>query len=1161
MDAVLCPSCGEENPGKFRLCGFCGTALAPPESVLCPSCGEENPGKFRLCGFCGTALQGATPAQAAPVPGAATTHTQGSPASLSPGTPGLVDPPSSIVVTAPAPPAATLPAAEVRKPATFIFVDLKGSTALTERIDQEAMNEIKKRYFTEMAAQIERHGGTIEKYIGDAIMAVFGIPKAREDDALRAVRAAHGMQQELVRLNAEFLPFYGVELANRTGVNTGEVVANTDPTANQQLATGDTVNVAARLEQAAPANEILIGETTFDLVRANVQVEPVEPLELKGKSERVMAYRLVSVRGAAAEGTQVARRAPLIGREAEMAHIRAAFDDARSAGGARLVTLVGEAGVGKSRILDDLEREVADTATVVRGRCLPYGDGITFWPIVEAVRGAAGIADDDTPDEARRRIASLLAGSADQEQILERLTSVIGLSPSGYPVAEVFWATRKLLEVMAAERPVLVLLEDIHNAEPTFLDLVEHLVETLPAAVSVLILCAARLPLLDKRDDWASGERAIRIALPALADPDTGRLVAALLDGPVEPEISRWIVRATEGNALFTEQLVSMLVDKGHVRRTDDGWVSVDDISALAVPATIQALLAARLDDLSREERATIEPASVIGLTFAQPAVTELVPAALRSSVPAQLAAMDRKQLLQREGSASPDTDADARDDASAAADDDAYRFRNLLIRDATYGSLLKRARAQLHERFVEWAERVNRERGREEEFEEILGYHLEQAYRYRTELGPVDDEGRSIAARAAAKLGNAGRRAFARGDLPAAASLLRRASDLLSHDVAAAAQLRVELAEVQAEAGEFADSAANSDSALEAGRSIGDERLIARARLVRLQVEIYSGQSEGGGGRYLDEARATLAVLEAAGDEAGLAVAWQVIGSVHGLLGELEQAAEAAEAIVAHAVRAGDRRLASRAAAAAATISLAGPTPAADVVGRCEYLLTQVTGDRKAEATILAEVAVAEAMLGRFDEARARHAHARATLTELGQSITAASTSIEGSRIERLAGDHAAAETLLLADDAQLAAIGERYFRSTVAGLLANTLEAQGRLEDADRYASLSAELADEDDTTSQVLWRLARAKLEARTGHADEAVALAEESLALLEGTSDIDLVGDAQSDFAVVLGELGRPADAAERYRLALTSYERKGDLARMDAVRAAAATAPA
>ena len=1073
------------------------------ETVRCPSCGEENPSRFRLCGFCGTPLGGG----AAPAPGSA------APAATPP---------------------AILPSAEVRKPATFIFVDLKGSTALTERIDQEAMSEIKRTYFTAMAAQIERHGGTIEKYIGDAIMAVFGIPKAHEDDALRAVRAAHGMQQELSRLNADFLPFYGVELANRTGVNTGEVVANTDPSANQQLATGDTVNVAARLEQAAPANEILIGETTYDLVRAHVDVESVEPLELKGKAERVPAYRLLAVRDATVAGAHLARQAPLIGRAGEMAQIRAAFRAVVAEGGGRLVTLVGEAGVGKSRLLDDLHDEVAAEAVVVRGRCLPYGDGITFWPVVEIVRDAAHIAADDAPDVARGRIADLLAGSPEAEEILDRVSSVIGLSASRYPVAEIFWAARRFLEVLAAQRPVLVLFEDIHYAEPTFLELLEHLVETLPDHAPVLILCAARLRLLDKRADWSTADRMSRLQLTALADTDTERLVEGLLGAPVAATVRSRIVAATEGNPLFTEQLVSMLVDKGHIRRTEGAWVPVDDVSTLAVPPTIQALLAARLDDLSREERATIEPASVIGLVFAQPAVAELVPEPVRPLVPASLTALDRKQLLQRED--------------TVDSEDVAYRFRNLLIRDATYGSLLKRARAQMHERFVTWAERVNRERGREEEFEEILGYHLEQAYRYRTELGPLDAEGRTLAARAAAKLGNAGRRAFARGDLPAAASLLRRTVALLGPDDPVRIENQAELGEALLEAGDFAEATEVLDAAIAGAEAIGDGRLRARARLGRLGIALYAEELEtGAAGRALDEATEAAALFERHADDAGVARAWRLVGSIHATSGRYEAAADAAQRVVEHATRAGDRRLASRAAAGYATIARAGALPADQVAERCGPLLDQVAGDRKAEAMILSVIAVSEAMQGRFDRARELHARAKTILGELGRSVVAASTSIEGSRIEMLAGDHAAAEALLGADSRELDGMGERYFRSTVVGLLAHALEAQGRLDEADSAVDLAATLTDEDDVESQMLWRTARAKVRARQGRGDDALALAAEALALAAETDDIDVQGDVHADYATVLRRLGRADEAAAHFELARDLYTRKGNVA--------------
>ena len=409
------------------------------------------------------------------------------------------------------------------------------------------------------------------------------------------------------------------------------------------------------------------------------------------------------------------------------------------------------------------------------------------------------------------------------------------------------------------------------------------------------------------------------------------------------------------------------------------------------------------------------------------------MPDAVRPGVPAHLGALDRKQFVNHQ--------------TQVAGEDETYRFRNLLIRDATYGSLLKRARAQLHERFVTWAERVNRERGREQEFEEILGYHLEQAYRYRTELGQLDDEGRAIAARAAVKLGSAGRRAFARGDLPAAGSLLRRAIDLLAEDDPARIEAQVELGEVLLEAGDFTEATTGLEAAIAAAEAIGDERLRARARLGRLGISLYAEELESGAiRRALDEATQAATLFETAGDEAGLARAWRLAGSLHATAGQYEAAADAAEKVVEHATHAGDRRLASRAAAGYATIARAGSMTAAEVVERCGPLLDQVSGDRKAEAVILAVIAVAEAMQGRFDRARDLHVRAKTILGELGRSVVAASTSIEGSRIEMLAGDAVRAEALLAADDDELERIGERYFRSTVVGLLAHAIEAQDR-------------------------------------------------------------------------------------------------------------------
>ena len=400
--------------------------------VKCPGCGEENPPKFRLCGYCGTPLA-AVPA-AAPLP--------------------------------------ILPAHDVRKTVTIIFTDLKDSTALGERLDPEALHEVKERYFGAMAAEITRHGGKIEKYIGDAIMAVFGLPRAHEDDGLRAVRAAAGMQVALARVNAELSERFGVTLANRTGVNTGEVVANDDPGANQKLATGDAVNVAARLEQAAPLNGIYLGEVTYRLVRDAVEVEAVEPLELKGKAERVAAWRLVSAQGLM--GSARRQDTPVVGRDTELAALATAYGEVCNQGVVRLVTVIGDAGVGKSRLVHEVTEHMAAGARVLRGRCLPYGDGITFWPLRELVCAASDIRADDTPAQARAKVEAAV-GDAD---VAERLSAASGLSPAAFPMHEFQWAARKFLEILAANGPVVALIDDIHWAEPAFLDLLEHLLES-----------------------------------------------------------------------------------------------------------------------------------------------------------------------------------------------------------------------------------------------------------------------------------------------------------------------------------------------------------------------------------------------------------------------------------------------------------------------------------------------------------------------------------------------------------------------------------------------------------------------------------------------------------------------------------------------------------
>lgn len=1123
MDTVTCPGCGEENPAKFRLCGFCGTSLTPlPETIACPGCGEDNPSKFRLCGFCGTPLGGAAAVSApglAPTTGASPLldAANGSAVSLSETATGAL-PLGSLLAPAPTRPATTapiLPAQEVRKFVTLVFTDLKDSTALTGSIDAEAMNEIKARYFSSMAVEIERHGGKVEKNIGDAIMAVFGLIRAHEDDALRAVRAAFGMQKVLATLNEDLERFYGVRITNRTGVNTGEIVANTDPNADQNLATGDAVNVTARLEQNAPAGEILIGEVTYELVRDHVEVERVE-LTLKGKPEPVPAYRLLDVRSAPAPAA-AASAAPFVGREAEMATLGTAFADVRAGRTAGLVTVIGDAGVGKTRLISDFIGRVEEEATVFRGRCLAYGDGITFWPLVEIVRSAARIEEEDTPEVARGRIATLIpAGEVDRDAIVDRVAAAIGLSPTAHPVAELFWGARKFLEAQAAERPLVILIDDIHSAESTFLDLLEHLVQSVQDA-PILLLCSARPEILDEQADWLLATGATRVDLAPLGAADVEAMIDRLLAGTELPDGTRAkVVAAAEGNPLYIEQIVTMLKER-------------DPGGDVVVPPTIAALLAARLDGLSRQERAVVDPAAVIGLVFPAAAIAELVPDTIRTQVDDHLAALDRKQFVHP---------------LSAEGDDETFRFHHILVRDAAYQSLLKRARATLHERFVEWAEPVNKERGRETEFEEILGYHLEQAVRYRSELGPLDEAGRAIAERAALKLGGAGRRAFARGDLPAASNLLRRASALLGPGSTTRIELLLDLGFVLLETGEFADSLAAIDSARESAETLGDERLLRHATVARNIHTQIGTEVTGGAAAMIADTEQQIAWFSATDDDVGLTMGWRLLASIHGTAGRYLEAGAAIRGVIEAARRTGDRRAADRGSINYAVLSLHIDTPIDAAIGECEALSEGVAGDRMAEGVIGIVRALLLAMTGRFEEAWPLATESRRMLVDLGPSVTASSTSIELSRIAFLAGDPATADAALGRDLADLEAIGERYFRSTIAGLHSRARLALGDLEGAAASAELTRSLADPDDNEAQILWRQAEAGVQLERGNGTEAVRLAGEAVALTSDTLDLVLRADALVDLATILVRLGRGNEAGPPLREALELYERRG-----------------
>jgi class 3 adenylate cyclase/tetratricopeptide (TPR) repeat protein len=1049
---------------------------------LCPSCGEENPDRFRLCGFCGTQL------------------------------------------------AVDLPAQETRKTVSVVFCDLKGSTSLGERLDTESLREVLAHYFARMKQVLERHGGAVEKYIGDAIMAVFGLPRAHEDDALRAVRAADEMRRALAEVNEELQARWGVRLANRTGVNTGEVVAG-DVTRGQRLVTGDTVNVAARLEQAAPECEVLIGEPTYRLVKDAVEVEVVEPLELKGKAERVPAYRLLSVGGI----ESFARRldTPMVGRDRELATIREGFQRAAQEGRAHLATVLGHAGAGKSRLIYEFLSEAVGRAVALRGRCLPYGEGITFWPLGEVVRQAAGIGGEDSPEDARAKLASIL-----EPDVFARIAAAVGLAPESFQIEETFWSARKFVETVAQHSPLVLVFDDIHWAEPTFLDLIEHLVDTV-REVPLLILCSARHDLLEERPSWAMGrDNADRISLEPLSEEESSEIVDHLLgDAPFPAEVKSRIVVASEGNPLFVEQMLSMLVDDGLIAKDGSGrWVVRGTFERLSVPPSISALLTARLDRLANEEKSVLERGSVVGPVFYEGAVRWLAPEPLRPEVPRSLASLERKQMI--------------RPDVSDVSGEDAYRFHHMLIRDAAYHGLLKRARVELHEAVADWLEKVA---SNLLEFEEVTGYHLEQAYRYRAELGTIDETARQIGRRGAHRLSAAGRRALTRGDMPAAANLLERSIGLLDENDALRLALIPDLGEALDAIGEFDRAIGLLSAAEEAADLVGDPSLKAEIGIVRALVEV-STAAEGKTDELLQGADRAIPILQEFRNYGGLARAWRLVAFITGNAGRYGQAEVALQAVIENARLAGDRRQECRSVSNSAVFALYGPTPIPEAITRCELLLTKAGEDRRAEAMVRGALAQLRAMRGEFDEARELYQRSRAILEDLGERVLAASRSVDSARVEMMAEDPEAAERQLRRDYESLDALGERYYLAGVAGLLAHALYLQGEYDEALEYTRVSEEWG-EEDAEDQAMWRRARAKVLARKGLLPEAEAIVREAVKLVEQTDSPVLQANTLMDLAEVLRMAGARAEAVMHVQEALRLFERKGSLVSAErAVRA-------
>ena len=1020
-------------------------------------------------------------------------------------------------------------AQEVRKTVTVVFCDLKGSTSLGERLDTESLREVLNVYFREMQTVLERHGGTVEKFIGDAIMAVFGLPTVREDDALRAVRAAFEMKQTLAKVNQTLEAGWGVRLENRTGVNTGEVVAG-DVTSGQRLVTGDTVNTAARLEQAAPALEILIGESTRRLVKDAVTVEAVEPLELKGKAERVPAYRLISV--TREEGVARRLHAPMVGREGELRRLLDALDRARQTRRPQLVTVFGPAGTGKSRLIREYLDRAGSGVTALRGRCLSYGNGITFWPLSEALRSASDIGDDDSLEQAKSKL-HLLLGEGNRD-VAEKLEAAIGFSTATISVEEITLAVRRCLEILSSRRPLILDIEDIHWAEPTLLDLLRYVVD-FSVEAPVVVVCSSRRDILEEHPEWGQErENAATIMLEPLSDEESSTVVENMLgSGALDQRVRERIIQAAEGNPLFVEQMLSMLIDDGIVARGEGGdWVLISDPGTITIPPTISALLTARLDRLGSAERSVVERGSVIGQIFFRGALEQLVSDAVRPEVARSLSSLVRKEMILPH--------------EQVFAGQETFKFSHILIRDAAYHGLLKRTRAELHERFVDWLEQVSSDRIME--YEEIRGFHLEQAYLTLIQLGAADDHVESIGRRGSGYLSSAGRRAMARGDVPAAGNLLHRAASLLPQGDPDRPKLLVEAGDALVETGDLRLAEAVWIKAREEAIEHPDRatELAAQVELMFLRLSL-EPDPLGVQERIMQEVQDAIPVLEELGDHEGLARAWRALANVHIMACRWRGAEEAFRQMIDHAKAAENELMERRILFALALCARYGPTPVEEVIALCRDILERTKNDRKTTALTLNTLAHLEAMQGRFEVARELYPRSRAELEELGWRRYAALVSLDSGPIELLAGDPVAAEAELRKDFEALDAMGDSAFLPTTAGYLAEALFRQGRDEEAEHFTRVSEERAAADDILSQVLWRSVRGKFLARSGRSDQAEQLGREAVRLIEDTEDTYTQGNTLMDLAEILILCGKDQEAADALTAALAVLELKGNLA--------------
>ncbi|MEW2181343.1 adenylate/guanylate cyclase domain-containing protein [Streptomyces sp. NPDC005406] len=992
--------------------------------------------------------------------------------------------------------------AEERRVVTVLFCDLVGSTALSGRLDPETLRTVTLRYFALMRDRIEEHGGTVEKFIGDAVMAVFGVPARHEDDAHRALAAALGMVTGLDGLNAELEREHGVRLAVRIGVNTGEVVVSVDPAARQALVSGEVVNIGARLEQHAGPGEILIGPATLRAAGPSAVTESAGALALKGVDVPVPARRLVALHE---DDPERVRRfdTPFIGREQELAELRLLMRKLAADPRSHLVTVYGEAGLGKTRLLREWLR---NCPAYGEGRCRPYGETGTLSPLAEAVRQVLAAVGQDAA------LAALPAHERmEAEQALRLLRT--GLLADGTPspsTDDTLMALACLLDGLSRERPVVLVLDDCHWASAPLLDMAERLLDELDRS-AVAVVCVARPELLEARPGWGSGRmRSSSLMLTPLTREEAAALAGELIEvaahrqGVLEDALDR-----AEGNPLYLEHLTAVAAQ-------------CDDL-----PLTVHALLGARIDALPPEERTLLQLAAVLGREFRPADLTEL--AAAEDSGPAESAAGLLRGLVRRRL-----VEAGGRTLATSSV----LRFGSALVQETAYRGMAKKVRARRHEH----AARVL---VRHEAGDAAVGTHLARAHRLLCELGTRDEDTDVLRTRAAGLLIRAGAAALARSDLPWADDLLTQGLGLAAPGEPAAGEAARRLGETKVARGEPVRGRELLAGALDTADRAGDRLAAAHARLALTAVDPRHGSAT-------DVAEAALTLFTVAGDDQGIARACVRIAQDRQRRGRHAEAEALLSRALDHAGRA-DAEPERALALGAIGISLwRGPTPVVRAVARCEELLmAHGAGRPTVRATLACPLAVLLALQGRHDEAHERLDEAARLAGGLGYAESALFVPLFAAEVEALTGTPD--RRLALLDEAARAGreLGATGALPSIARERARILLERGEpdqalaLPDPQETALPPAESADAEGL---------RARALALAGEPAAARACATRATAAAGDTDSPVVRGTAALDLAHTLRTLALPGDAARAARTAQRHFAEKGH--RLGADRAAA-----